>query len=280
MASTMRNSLKLNDPDRLESLASLSALQISQIDPLRLNLAVARGCPACRELEVDCFAAVVDDWANQVRQLLPSAEAEFRHRPSDWKDDLDFFRLGLLCWFLDEVQGIRYRDDHREKEQVVYTDPGDLFLYGLIQTRQGTCATMPTLHVALGWRLGWPVALAVAGWHVLCRYDDGTKTHNIEATRTGGGGFHSHPDHEYRERYGISERDVASGSDLTALDARRMLGLFVGFRARYWQDVGQFEQARNDYDLARSLFPNSRLLRRKAEEIMPAPKPVMRPRFR
>ena len=60
---------------------------------------------------------------------------------------------------------------------------------------------------------------------------------------------------------------------------RRMLGLFVGF-PRYWQDVGQFEQARSDYALARSLFPNSRLLRRKAEEIMPAPKPVMRPRFR
>ena len=83
---------------------------------------------------------------------------------------------------------------------------------------------MPALHVALGWRLGWPVSLAVAGWHVICRYDDGVRTHNIEATRTGQGGFDSHPDEDYRRRYAIAESDVQSGSDLTALDARKTLG--------------------------------------------------------
>ena len=125
MASTMRNSLKLNDPDRLESLASLSALQISQIDPLRLNLAVARGCPASPNWR--SIASPRWSMTGQTR----SDSFSPRPRPSSGIDRLTgkttstFSRLGLLCWFLDEVQGIRYRDDHREKEQVVYTDPGD-----------------------------------------------------------------------------------------------------------------------------------------------------------
>ena len=66
---------------------------------------------------------------------------------------------------------------------------------------------------------------------------------------------------------GITSWDVEIGSDLTALDARRMLGLFVGFRARHWQDLGQRRQAARDYVLALQLFPNSQLLRRKASEL-------------
>jgi Transglutaminase-like superfamily len=251
----------------LESTCRISAEALRHTDPLVLNLIVARGCPTVRNVDMLACAHQLDLWAGEVQAILPAAEDEFHASPGDWKHDLAFFRLGLLCWFIDEVLHIRYRDDLREAEFVRYTDPRDLFLHGLIETRRGTCATMPALHVALGWRLGWPVALAVAGWHVLCRYDDGERTHNIEATRTGGGGFHSHPDHDYMFRYGITEADVRSGSDLTTLDPRRMLGLFVGFRARHLQDVGQPRQAARDYELALNLFPGSQLLRRKGSEL-------------
>jgi hypothetical protein len=46
-----------------------------------------------------------------------------------------------------------------------------------------------------------------------------------------------------------------------------MLGLFVGFRARHWQDLGRSRQASRDYELALQLFPNSQLLRRKGAEV-------------
>ena len=38
--------------------------------------------------------------------MLPDAEEpqEFHASPGDWKGDLAFFRLGLLCWFLDEAR--------------------------------------------------------------------------------------------------------------------------------------------------------------------------------
>jgi hypothetical protein len=252
---------------KLASLIGLPAHRLARIDPCLLNLCVARECPGLGHLDWTRYASLLDDWSQEVRASLPSAEVGFQRSPSEWKNDLAFFRLGIQCWFVDEVLGIRYREDQRDMEYALYTDPGDLFLNGLIETREGTCATMPALHVALSWRLGWPVSLAVAGWHVLCRFDDGHRSHNIEATRTGGGGFHSHPDEEYRARYMISEKDVESGSDLTALDARRMLGLFIGFRARYWQDVGRMRQAADDYRMALQLFPNSRLLFQKADEL-------------
>ena len=69
--------------------------------------------------------------------------------------------------------------------------------------------------------------------------------------------------------YDIHNADVSAGSDLTALDARSVLGLFLGFRARLWQDLGKPSRAAEDYAAsALRLFPQSRLLQRKAAEIM------------
>ena len=186
----MKHSFRLRTTDELAELQrccpkwSSPGLTLS-----RLNFAVARGCPGLEQMEIASNASLLDSWADDVRRSLPGAEEQFHREPAVWKNDLPFFRLGVLCWYVDEILGVRYRDDLRESAWVVYTDPGDLFLHGLIATRRGTCATMPALHCALGWRLGWPVSLALAGWHVFCRFDDGTRTRNIESTRTGGGGF-------------------------------------------------------------------------------------------
>jgi hypothetical protein len=90
---------------------------------------------------------------------------------------------------------------------------GVIFLNGAIDSRQGTCANMAALHVALGWRLGWNVSLALAGWHVFCRYDDGERIHNIEATKNGQGGFHSHPDEYYQKQHRIPDRPLQQGSE-------------------------------------------------------------------
>src|SRR5262249_18466309 len=156
-----------------------------RVDPLLMNLLIARGIPSLIGLDVAAYQRRADQWAADVTRCLAADEPAFHRAPGDWKNDLAFFRLGVLCWYVDEGLGIRYREDQRDLTAVAYTDPTDLFLNGVMDTRRGTCANMPTLHVALGWRLGWPVSLACAGWHLLCRYDDGRRTHNIEATNTG-----------------------------------------------------------------------------------------------
>jgi hypothetical protein len=105
------------------------------------------------------------------------------------------------------------------------------------------------------------VSLACVGSHFICRFDDGQKTFNIEATNPGDDGtFSSPPDHYYRQEHHIPPRAVECGSDLRAVAPRELLGLFVGARARHFENTGRFAEAEQDYLLARYLFPSHRCL--------------------
>jgi hypothetical protein len=257
---------ELSVPQR--SLAWLSVSKLEGADPLEMNLLVAKRIPCLANLDVSRYQLLADDWASKIRKALPMAEIEFRKTPNDWRNDIHFFRLGFLCWFIDEALGIRYREDQKGLDQVFYTDPSDLFLHGVMYTRHGTCANMPTLHVALAWRLGWPVSLACAWAHLISRYEDGKNVYNIEATNSGRGGFHSHPDEYYQRKYCLSKEAIRTGSDLSCVTPKQMLGLFIGFRARYWADTGHLDLASADYLQARALFPENRYLLQKAQEVI------------
>jgi hypothetical protein len=243
-----------------EHLLALTDAELAGVDPVEMNLLVAKGIPSLADLDTQQYQRMADAWAEDIRRRLPAAEVEFHKTPLDWKGDVRFFRLGMVCWYVDQVLGIRYREDQGGLTWVRYTDPSDLFLNGVMDTRRGTCANMATLHVALGWRLGWPVSLACAGSHFICRYDDGEVTHNIEATNNEGGGFHSHPDEFYLQRHRLPRKAITCGSDLRAVTPREMLGLFVGARARHLENTGLHEEAEADYLLARYLFPQNRRL--------------------
>jgi hypothetical protein len=164
----------------------------------------------------------------------------------------------MLQGFLGHHVGIRYIEEQKDAKAVSYTDPSHLFLNGVIDTLRGTCANMPTLHVAMARRIGWPVSLACAKAHCLSRYDDGKVYHNIESTSTHEGSFVSDPDEVYIDRFKLPKRAIECGSDLRKLTAREMLGLFVAFRARHYSDIGQMELADSDFSLSRVLFPTYR----------------------
>jgi len=191
---------------------------------------------------------------------LPRAERAFHKTPRDWKNDINFFRLGVVCSFVETELDVKYIEDQREVQQILYTNPSDLFVNGVMDTRRGTCGNMAVLHLALGWRLGWPVSLACIGSHFILRYDDGTVTHNIEATQADYGGFRSSPDDVYLREHRLPRLAIDCGSDLRALTARETVGAFLGLRGRHMRDTGRFQEAQADYQLARWLYPNSRRL--------------------
>jgi len=245
---------------RAEQLLALTEEDPASLDPAEVNLLVAKGIPSLANLDIPHYQAVLDSWAAEVQARIPLGEITFWQSPQDWKNDVNFFRLGLLCEYLDTEQGVRYKESHVNLQSVRYTNPSDLFINGVIDTREGTCGNLAVLHVAIGRRLGWPVHLACAGSHLICRYDDGQVVHNIETTRTGEGGFVSWTDGEYVERYGIRPIAVKTGSDLTTLTAGQTLGMFIGLRARHFMDTDRIRLADQDYSLARSLFPESQRL--------------------
>jgi hypothetical protein len=241
-----------------------SDADLAKVDPLVMNLMVAKSIPSLVDLDIPRYQRQADHWAEDVRRRLPSAEKVFWKTPEGWRNDINFFRLGVLCGYLEHEIGIAYNEDQRYATEVYYTDPSDLFLNGVMDTRQGTCANMSALHVAVGWRLGWPVSLACVRSHYICRYDDGAVKHNIEPTQAGYGGFKSDPDAYLIERYELPPKAISSGSDLRAVTPRELLGIFIGFRGRHMNDTNRLQEAERDYLQARQLFPSSRWLYIKA----------------
>jgi hypothetical protein len=106
-----------------EKLLCRSDGDLARVDPLETNLLVAKGIHALAHLDTAEYQDRADRWAGEVRRCLPGAEAQFHKTPQDWKHDLAFFRLGVLCWYVDEVLGIRYRED----QKAFYTDTPGFF---------------------------------------------------------------------------------------------------------------------------------------------------------
>jgi hypothetical protein len=244
----------------LGQLLSLRDAEFSRRDVVVINLAVAKGIPTLESLDIDHYVRLADQWASDLRTRMSRAERQYYDAPADWGNDLDLFRLGLICWYCDRVLRISYREDQKDATQILYTNPSDLFLNGVMDTRQGTCGNLALLHVVLGRRIGLPVSLACAGSHFLCRFDDGEKTINIETTEAGRGGFSSQTDEYLLNKHRLPAKAKTCGSDLRAVTPREMLGLFLGARARHLENTGRLEEAERDYLLARFLFPRNRAL--------------------
>lgn len=240
--------------------------ELAAVDPIAMNLIIARRLPQFANLDIRHYQNLVDSWvADLNRRCLPQWEPFFHEDPSGWEDDIRYFRLGMVCQYLDLEVGIQYNQLQRDVTSILYTNASDLFLNGVLDTREGTCGSLATLHVAMGWRMGWPVSIAYVGSHYILRFDDGETVYNIEATQAGRGGFKSDPDDYLIQEKQIPAIALTSGSDLRALRPRELLGAFISLRARHLQDVAKQQRSdalmfasEADWLLARQLFPNNR----------------------
>ncbi len=244
----------------IDQLVGLQNDELSAIDPLVLNLTVAKGALRCRGLDIDHYVRLVDEAANAIQERLPKVEKNFYKSPEDWKHDIRFFRLGIVSWYMDKILQLTYSGNTSFTSAGVYGDPSNLFVHGLFDGRRGSCASMPALHIALCWRLGWPVRLVSVGSHLITRYDDGEVAYNIEATAVRKGGFRSPPDDFYRQFFKLPKAAMTCGSELRSLTAREMLAVFLFVRAIYFTFAGRTDEAELDFLLGRYLFPRNRFL--------------------
>lgn len=249
-------------------LAGLTEEQLAAVDPLAMNLIVAKGLPALAHLDIVHYQQLVDGWVLDLnRRCLPRWETYFHQSPQDFEHDIRFFKLGMVCQYLEQEVGIVYKRNQRNVQSILYTNPSDVFLNGVLETREGTCGSLAALHVAMGWRMGWPVSLACVNSHYVLRFDDGETIYNIEATQSDFGGFKSDPDDYLIRERRLPSIAITSGSDLRALRPRELLGVFVSLRARHLQDVGNQQHREDlvlasepDWLLARQLFPSNRAI--------------------
>lgn len=181
----------------LWQLLDLCDADLERADLVAMNLAVARGIPALADIDIGHYVRVVDGWTGQFARWLPGAEQRFHKTPENWKNDIRFYRIGMLAGYLGHYLGLAYIPEQRHLKAVSYTNPSDLFLNGLIDSKRGTCASMPVLHAAMARRLGWPVSLACVHSHFVSRFDDGEVIYNIEATDVDRGAFAEGSDDDY-----------------------------------------------------------------------------------
>ena len=239
-------------------LLALSDEELERVSLVELNLAVVREIPGYEGLDASRYEAIVDRWAQEFAEELPRIDAAFRGREAEYKNDLRFYRIGQLMAWLGHKKDIAYIPEQRGLKHVVYQDPGELFLHGLLDTKLGTCGNMPTLQAAIARRMGWPVALAPVENHTVCRFDDGEVAYNIETTHTDKGGFSAGTEEDYARQFNLPDCAFTEADTLETMSAREMLAYFIAMRGRYYWDTGQWEKADQDTSLARSLLPRHR----------------------
>ncbi len=238
-------------------LVAMSDAELEAMDPLVMNMVVAKGVPDLAGIDFAKYAKVVDGWADRIGQGVRVGEADAARTSPAYRADPDIWRAGSMAIALASPQvGIGYTRD------VKMTNHADLFVPGLIDTKRGTCSNMPILYMAVAHRLGWPLKAVVAADHMWCRWDDGKKRFNLEATSTKSGGgegsFSTPPDEAYQTDLNIPAKAVEVGSDLSTLTARQTLGVYLQQRAGYYRETGKWAQAEEDLLLARVCFPANR----------------------
>lgn len=220
-----------NDKGIAEQLA---ALPESKIDIGIAALTLAR--EIYPDLDVQSYSTKID-------MMVEKARA-FTHGSKDPE-----YRIRALNTYLYKEEGIKYDrfDTNAELLQ-------NRYLNGILDTKTGSCVTMPLLYLAIAQRLGYPVYPVAAPQHLFLRYiDPKLKMQNIEAT--GGGGYS--PNDEYKEVLRVSDRGIKSGAYLRTMSYREFLGELIGENGIYWDRQGDLERAIRYLNVGIKLNPRS-----------------------
>src|SRR5258708_5680757 len=92
----------------------------------------------------------------------------------------------MLCLMTVLQRDLGVRTDSKLNDNPDFSDSRDLFIHGIFQGRGGNCSNLPTLCVAIGRRLGYPLRLVKTAHHCFARWDvPKGERFNVECTSTG-----------------------------------------------------------------------------------------------
>jgi|CXWL01.1.fsa_nt_gi regulator of sirC expression with transglutaminase-like and TPR domain len=154
------------------------------------------------DLDVAAYSRQIDALAHRARIVAKGSK------------DPDY-RIRALNTFIFKIEGFTY--DHSKDAN---SKIENRFLNGLLDTKKGTCVTLPLLWMAIAQRLGYPVYPVAAPDHLFLRYvESDLKYSNIEATS---GGFS--PDEELIKDFKITGKALKSGAYMRTMTYRQFLG--------------------------------------------------------
>jgi hypothetical protein len=250
------------EPRTLAELLALEPAALERVDIARMNLLCAEGLPGAENLNVDASLATLGRWADFVRQNERKYLPQFHRNPARYDNSLPVFKAVNLALTLKQDLGCDYNKELVTSGVMAdirsthfFRNSSDLFLHGFTGKRQGSCASLPVLMVAVGRRCGYPLYLAASKGHLFCRWEDGGERFNIETAIEG---VDSKPDSYYRRwPHPIDDEELTTEKYLKSLAPAEELGVFAQIRAACLEENRRLQEAAQAYETALRSFPES-----------------------
>jgi hypothetical protein len=245
------------DSSSISSYADLLALPAARLDEMdiaRMSLLCAEGLRGSESLDIYANLSTLDNWSEQIRKDTDARMAAYLQNPAKYDNSVNKFKVVNMVLMLKNVIGVDYNKEIMERR--TFPDSRDVFIHGCLDgKKQGGCISIPTLCVAAGRRLGYPLKLVLTKEHVFFRWDGKGEVFNIEACCPG---CDSKPDDYYMKwPYQISAADVKANGYLKSLTAGEELALFMDTRGECLYDAGKVGDAMVCYSMAYQLMPDS-----------------------
>lgn len=238
----------------LSQLLSLSLEELEHVDIALMNLICARGLTGSEDLDIDAGLNTLNKWAREIESDTQSRMESFDSNPARYDNSINLFKIVNMVLTLKNHIGVDYNQEIMEKAK--FDDSRDFFLHGCLDgKKEGGCVSIPTLCVAIGRRLGYPLKLVLTREHVFFRWDDGKEVFNMEACCPG---CDNHPDEYYVHWPNeLKDIDLEMNGYLKSLTAAEELGLFLEMRGHCLYDDGNIADAQVMYSYAYKLMPDS-----------------------
>ncbi len=236
-------------------LAQLPEEELGKHDLAEVSLACAQGLPGAERVDLAACQQTLDRWARRVEKETHRMRMQFARRPQDFHHSRAYFRILVLVTVLQRDIGIRYNPQLIARDDF-FTDARNLFLHGVIETKQGTCSSLPPLYIAVGRRLGYPLKLVTTAEHFFARWDEpGRERFNIECTSRG---LNTHPDEYYLTWPAhVPPDQLTTFGLLKSKTPRDELADLITVRGNCWQATGDYRQAAHSYARAWGLVPHN-----------------------
>lgn len=241
-----------------QELDEMAQAKDEDIDLALVNWLVVAEIPEFQNLTREDYFAQLDDLIGQVKQKMAKLNASGWPTPNSDDPQTRCQRFCSAMIRLNFGYAKEFREENPTPMQMkaLYSNPDNIFLAGLLRTKQGTCVSMPLIYLVIGQRLHMPVHLVEIGKHYLIRWDEPRFRMDIETTITTETAWTS-DESVYLDSEGMT-RDQLRGSDLRNLTNREVIGELLFARTSYWHTKGGgFEsRSRNDLILAHNLAPD------------------------
>lgn len=239
-------------PQTIDQLIHMPENELTKVDIGLKSLLCAEGLDGSEDLDIEKCLSTLDEWAEIVRKDTQARLPSYFNNQAKYNNSVNLFKIATMILCLKQDIGVDYNQDIMQRE--VFPDSKDVFIHGcLTNKKQGGCVSIPTMCVAVGRRLGYPLKLVSTKKHVFFRWDDGKEIFNMEACCPG---CDTHPDDHYKNwPEKVTADEIRVDQLMKSLTPSEELALFLETRGHCLFDTGRAAEAQLMYAHAYKLMP-------------------------